>query len=99
MITKEIIHKILAKKLTDCEDLASDLALEIAKIENIKAEIKSLHREIEKELIKYEEKKKVLEAGIKMQQEKCEHWTTNFHPDPSGNNDSYYECAICGKDV
>lgn len=27
----------------------------------------------------------------------CGHWVTTFHPDPSGNNDSYHECSLCGK--
>ena len=27
----------------------------------------------------------------------CPHKNTGFIPDPSGNNDSYYECIDCGK--
>lgn len=29
---------------------------------------------------------------------RCPHdWV--YHPDPSGNNDSHYECAVCGRSV
>lgn len=26
----------------------------------------------------------------------CDHSERSFYPDPSGNNDSYYVCDICG---
>jgi hypothetical protein len=29
----------------------------------------------------------------------CNHELTTYHPDPSGNNDSYMECEICGKEA
>jgi len=33
------------------------------------------------------------------ERKKCKHKETKFHPDASGNNDSYYECINCGKKV
>lgn len=32
-------------------------------------------------------------------QEMCSHEDTRYHPDASGNNDSYRSCNICGKEV
>lgn len=29
----------------------------------------------------------------------CSHDFRIYHPDPSGNNDSYYSCDICGDNV
>lgn len=29
----------------------------------------------------------------------CDHPVKTYHPDPSGNNDSHYECCICGKEI
>lgn len=31
-------------------------------------------------------------------QTECSHKNTIYHPDPSGNNDSYHECTTCGKE-
>jgi hypothetical protein len=30
--------------------------------------------------------------------QRCDHSLTKYHPDPSGNSDSSYECLICGHD-
>ena len=32
-------------------------------------------------------------------EKKCPHKETEYHPDPSGNNDSFYECKECGQEV
>lgn len=33
---------------------------------------------------------------IKDLRKKCKHEVTKYHPDASGNNDSWTECLICG---
>lgn len=33
---------------------------------------------------------------LKEAQKKCPHKETVYHPDPSGNNDSWHECTRCG---
>ncbi len=32
-------------------------------------------------------------------QAKCNHYSTTYYPDASGNNDSYTECDVCGKEL
>jgi hypothetical protein len=46
----------------------------------------------------YDRIKVIADELEKLVQEKCPHPAMNrsFHPDPSGNNDSYYECGLCG---
>jgi len=44
----------------------------------------------------YKEKREALKATLREAQKKCTHPHTTYHPDPSGNNDSYTECDICG---
>jgi hypothetical protein len=41
--------------------------------------------------------RKRLESKLAKLQTKCKHEHKTFYPDPSGNNDSYYECDDCGK--
>lgn len=40
---------------------------------------------------------KNLEKKLTQLQNTCSHSKTTFHSDPSGNNDSFLECEICGK--
>lgn len=47
----------------------------------------------------YKAKKEVLKATLREAQKKCGPPQTTFHPDPSGNNDSYTECDFCGKEI
>jgi len=58
----------------------------------IKGERKALKTEIEVYHNGIEECNKRLRDLYK----KCPHTSTVFHADPSGNNDSYSECLICG---
>lgn len=43
--------------------------------------------------------KEKIHAKMKEVQGKCIHAARTYHPDPSGNSDSYYECNICGKEL
>jgi len=47
----------------------------------------------------YKTKRDALKATLKEAQAKCDHPKTTYHPDPSGNNDSYTECDVCGKEI
>jgi len=67
---------------------------EVEDIANVK---RSLNKEIEEENKKHEAKVKNVKQRMTELQERCKHWSKTYHPDPSGNSDSYYECDICGK--
>jgi hypothetical protein len=44
----------------------------------------------------FDAKREFLRAELRKEQKKCPHTKTTYHPDPSGNNDSYSECDVCG---
>lgn len=103
MNRKKIIEKIidnyeiLSNENLIPEELPSYLAEELSRIEKIaNSQINFLRKE-QKLKDKYEEDKKSLRAELVKLQEGCPHYDTSYHPDPSGNNDSDYECNICGK--
>lgn len=47
----------------------------------------------------YRIQRDILRRHLQEAQSKCEHPKTTYHPDPSGNNDSYTECDVCGKEI
>lgn len=69
-------------------------ALKVSKIKSTIEELEQSKIKIKKE---YEEKIKFVDKEILDVQKKCPHiW--KYYPDPSGNNDSCYDCLICGKE-
>lgn len=41
--------------------------------------------------------KEAIRLAWKQLQKQCKHPNETYHPDPSGNSDSYYECDLCGR--
>ena len=66
---------------------------------SIKTQIELVHISIRKAYEKYMEAKTLGEREIQKLRDKCDHPETTFHSDPSGNNDSYFSCDICGKEA
>lgn len=56
-------------------------------------------KRIREEIKIYEEKIQEIIQVLLESQKKCKHIKTQFYPDASGNNDSYYECINCGKHI
>jgi hypothetical protein len=54
-------------------------------------------RASEKEYKRHDGIMKELKIRLGMTQKKCSHKNTAYYQDPSGNNDSCYECLDCGK--
>lgn len=46
---------------------------------------------------KYHTDIQVLQEKVNDIVKACPHESTEYHPDPSGNNDSWSECLVCGK--
>ena len=67
------------------------------KNKEIKDQIRKLNNEIEDIFEKSEAKIEKLKVKIRNVQNECKHSVINHVPDPSGNNDSFDECLICGK--
>lgn len=47
----------------------------------------------------YDFKRNALKEELHDAQLTCKHEKTTYYPDPSGNNDSWTECNICGKEL
>lgn len=44
----------------------------------------------------FREKCKDINKKLSLLRKECSHENKTWNPDPSGNNDSYYSCDICG---
>jgi len=96
MLTLELIKNILDSK----KDASAEYIYEKLKTaEDISRSIRLLNKEKEIEKDKYTQKLKEIDLKIKSVREKCDHWSKTYNPDPSGNNDSYYSCNICDKEL
>ncbi len=64
----------------------------------IKHRLTILNLQLEVALEEYESICRRINKRITMIQTICKHKHKTFHPDPSGNNDSFYSCDICDKE-
>ncbi len=64
--------------------------------EDIIKGIRIAYIEMDAESQRHEKVIKEIKTKIVALQKNCPHWSKSYHPDPSGNNDSYYECDTCG---
>lgn len=85
----EAASESIAKEIVDTLDEAMLTNKRVSEIRKAKDDLAETHKKILKE------KDLELQAFQKM----CKHPLTNYYPDPSGNNDSYTECDICGAEV
>ncbi len=93
MITPQLIQQIMDSK----EDANADyIYSKLREVEDIKVSITRLENERITERNRHTQAIKEINLKVKAIQEKCCHWTRTYHPDPSGNNDSYHTCDICG---
>lgn len=71
----------------------------IAFVQGLRDEIHKAKEELkDKELI-YKAAKIKHDGIISDIQKRCPHFETEYYGDPSGNNDSHYQCKLCGKEA
>lgn len=99
-----MMSKAFIKQLVDecpgelsAEGVSEHLYSELKLVEEIKTGIKGYNAALNDENRRHEAKIKELDARVTELRKKCKHWERTYHPDPSGNSDSYYECQVCGK--
>ena len=49
--------------------------------------------------LEYASRKSKINKKILDLQNACPHNETKYHSDPSGNNDSFHSCQVCGKEA
>jgi hypothetical protein len=94
---KNLIAGIL--KNHGCKDDVNTVAQTVVDALSITDNVKIINLQIREEDIRHEAAMKVLKEKLKDIRSKCGHWSRTYHPDPSGNNDSYYSCDTCGKEI
>lgn len=63
---------------------------------SIKTAVKAINKELDEAFDEYNKKRSELLGELADLRKLCKHSDSVFVPDPSGNNDSYYRCSICG---
>lgn len=63
----------------------------------IERDVKEIGAERREAKSEYETKINELDNRLREVQNRCPHFNYTYHPDPSGNNDSWESCNICGK--
>lgn len=99
-ITKEIIKAIIDSRPEDSNiPLEEILETGIDRIKAIRSRILECENKIEDIQKKADAQIFAFRKLIQSTKEECRHESTSYHPDPSGNNDSYYKCDICGAEL
>lgn len=100
MISTQLLEKLLTRVKGERGVVDSDLLQEYAKQATF---IMSQRRRIEDEKEYFEEDcHNKRQEFLKMEQElknECPHLATTWHPDASGNNDSWTTCDMCGCEI
>lgn len=99
MVSKTFIKHVIDSFKDDltADKVSEQLYNELKLVEDIKQGIKVANAALSDEEKRHTAKVNELNAKIKDWQVGCRHWDRTYHPDPSGNNDSYQECNACGK--
>lgn len=96
MISKDLIKQIVDEYKGN--DIAEHIHTQLKLVEDIQKTIRTVNQDIDKENTRHEGAIKLCKERLKSCRNQCQHWTRTYHPDPSGNSDSFYECNICGKE-
>lgn len=97
-VTKELLGQLVDEHLRMDGDksLADYLADELRNIDRVIEERQKLSRALEAEERRHESTEKDIAGKLKELRKTCRHLAKTYHPDPSGNSDSHYECNHCG---
>jgi tRNA(Ser,Leu) C12 N-acetylase TAN1 len=69
------------------------------RLDHLKQEAIELANKREKAQKQFEEELKSIEREKAAFIESCCHYSTTYHPDASGNNDSFETCDVCGAEL
>lgn len=95
MLSENVIQKIIGNR----DDSNQELSILISKAFNTANLVQRLENDVEQERDRHNELIKKLKSKLASIQHDCTHLAKTYHPDASGNNDSYYSCDICGAEL
>lgn len=94
-----ILKEIHTAEITSLDKQAEFIVSRINQAEQILNDIDVIHKNQNTIDEQYKRQKQDLNAAITKIQNECPHYDTTYYPDPTGNNDSFYECRLCGKEI
>lgn len=94
MITLQLLQSIMSER-PDAD--ANYIYERLKEAEDVKSQVRALEKDRTKEHARHGEAIKEIDSRLKEAQTRCKHWSRTYHPDPSGNSDSFYECDTCQK--
>lgn len=70
-----------------------------AALDRLSDELNDIDKQIRLLEKQYNNDMKILTEKRKAIVSRCPHLQVKYHPDASGNNDSWFECLLCGAEV
>jgi len=100
LTTSEFPSEGLMKVIVDRHGADSQkIHQDIKKYKDLRRDLFVANADVAKEEARHVKALKELRERCAKATKDCDHPIKTFHPDPSGNNDSYYECDICGVEL
>lgn len=101
---KELIEKVTREffkthQNVQVTEFSQFLCNELDRIYRIKDSVDDAGDEIIKIQNEASNRTQIVNTRIKLIRDGCRHEDTTYYADPSGNNDSYTQCNICGANL
>lgn len=93
--TKDALAAIMKR----CDNDATRVHTELEKYKSIRRRMRGIDEKSRKLEEAHASKLSAMASERALIVDECDHVDVEYHPDASGNNDSRYECKICGKDL
>ena len=96
---KETLQRLINEySKTGKDGLAEHIAILLELDEVLKKDIKICNKHRSDEQLRHKQSIQELNSCMDKIQTRCPHYEYTYHEDPSGNNDDYYSCDLCGKE-
>lgn len=90
------IDPILLGKIERATNTSAEFREALQAVSRRKQEIETAQFNIREAYRRFHKERDELQKKLESIQAECSRRFTTHHGDPSGNNDSHYECLICG---
>lgn len=80
-------------------DLPLQIAEAVSQAKEIRRQLTLAYNKLDNAKHIYEEAENKCALDVTEIKKRCTHPTTTYFPDPSGNNDSYTQCDVCGRET
>ncbi len=80
-------------------DLPLQIAEAVSQARGTRRQLQLAYNQLDNAKHVYEEAENKCALDVAEVRKSCTHPTTTYFPDPSGNNDSYTQCDVCGLEI